>query len=788
MASHADLRQLMARTPLSEPRRRASDSSAARAGLIASSLGLVSATLIGWATGLWAIGLLYGGVLLSAIAASMAIGLFRRGRRLAHQDVDRDSLRGAINASNEPLAITSGEGALICANLAYRAALGGYPALADLAPDPVAQMGRIRKAIAQAQDGRTVKLDIDGMSPQERLSFSVSLLEGDSGLMLWRMVPRDQKLSGLTSLFKSGLAEPLAALDAALALATPEGRLLHANAAACDLLGLREPPASDAQIAGLMAASTVPLSVAEANVLDEDGAILALLLKLARRVDTLPDAPPGTLLPPYADALPLPLALADREGRLLYANAAFRSLTGVSLEHGVVYPSDMVAHEDRAAVSDLVRRVGAGAAQSQQMVVRLRDKSGEPVKLTAAQASGGAPAASVLTLTDNAEQQRLEQHLAQAQKMQAVGQLAGGIAHDFNNILQAILGYCELLLQRHLPGDASFADINQILSNANRAAGLVRQLLAYSRQQSLRPSVERVTDLITDQATTLRQLVREKAELVVHHARDAGHIRVDTNQFYQVMMNLVVNARDAIATRGTITVTTRMATPADAPERERAIMPQGDYVAIAVSDTGSGISPENISKIFDPFFTTKEVGKGTGLGLSTVYGIIKQSSGFIFADSAPGKGTTFTLFLPACEAPMASEKDATTQGPADLWGKGKLLLVEDEDAVRAFAVKALERKGYTVLGAASGEEALQQLEAEDDIELMISDVVMPGMDGPALVRAARARWPQLKVIMMSGYAEEQLRKSLEAPDIGFLPKPFGLNDLALAVKAAMPQG
>jgi two-component system, cell cycle sensor histidine kinase and response regulator CckA len=378
--------------------------------------------------------------------------------------------------------------------------------------------------------------------------------------------------------------------------------------------------------------------------------------------------------------------------------------------------------------------------------------------------------------------------------MNAVGQLAGGIAHDFNNVLQAIIGYSDLLLANHRPTDPSFQDIMQIKQNANRAASLVRQLLAFSRRQTLRPEVLNLGDVLSDLTMLLKRLLGERIELDLKHGRDLWFVKADVNQFEQVIVNLAVNARDAMPDGGKLSIRTANIEAAEAARLNLTGLAAADYVSIEVGDTGVGIPPEVMDKIFEPFFTTKEVGKGTGLGLSTVFGIVKQSNGFIYVDSAVGRGTTFRIFLPRHvpsaeeEASEAAKAEPEAKRPAaDLTGHGVILLVEDEDPVRAVNARALTARGYTVLEAASGVEALQVFEElQEPVDLVVSDVVMPEMDGPTLLRELRKRHPDLKVIFVSGYAEDAFRKNLpEGEEFNFLPKPFSLKQLVEAVKQAI---
>jgi len=486
--------------------------------------------------------------------------------------------------------------------------------------------------------------------------------------------------------------------------------------------------------------------------------------------------------------LPLGLALVERDGRFLFLNDAFRRAAGLGPDDHAVYPSDLVADEDKGIVSDAVRRFAAGRALPGDLAIRLKYRPEEPVALTIANAKGLGDAAVLLSLKDNSEESKLKRQVAQATKMQAVGQLAGGVAHDFNNILTAIIGHCDLMMMRHTPGDIDYDDIQQIKHNSNRAASLTRQLLAFSRQQTLRPQILQLPDVISEISNLLRRLLGETVKLEVKHGRNLGLVRADPGQLEQVIVNLAVNARDAMPEGGVVTIETFRVTAADVRKMRSEILPIADYTGLRVSDTGVGIPPENLAKVFEPFFTTKEVGKGTGLGLSTVYGIVKQTDGFIFADSEVGKGTSFVIYLPvhhAAEVVPEPVQPVRVEAAGETWGTGTILLVEDEAMVRAVAERALTRQGYQVLTANNGEEALELLEEGAEIDLLISDVVMPTMDGPTLVRAARAKYPDLKILFMSGYAEEQLRKSIDIDRVSFLPKPFSVQQLGQAARDAL---
>jgi two-component system, cell cycle sensor histidine kinase and response regulator CckA len=390
-------------------------------------------------------------------------------------------------------------------------------------------------------------------------------------------------------------------------------------------------------------------------------------------------------------------------------------------------------------------------------------------------------------LQDATALKTLEAQFVQSQKMQAIGQLAGGIAHDFNNLLTAISGHCDLLLLRQNSGNPDYADLIQIHQNANRAAALVSQLLAFSRKQTLKPQRIDVQDVLSDLTHLLARLVGEKMHLQLTHASDLGFIRADKRQLEQVIMNLVVNARDAMPDGGTIRIESEAVTLKEELRRDRAVVPAGEYALIRVADSGVGIPPERLQKIFEPFFTTKRVGEGTGLGLSTAYGIVKQSGGFIFVNSTEGEGSIFQLYFPIYTASDLVEIQAPKKNIVLRQGEGVVLLVEDEAPVRAFASRALRMRGYTVLEAENAEDALQQLEDPAlQVDIFVTDVVMPGMDGPSWVRQALLTRPNVKVIFVSGYSEEALSEGQSRiPNSIFLPKPFSLNDLTATVQGQL---
>jgi two-component system, cell cycle sensor histidine kinase and response regulator CckA len=402
---------------------------------------------------------------------------------------------------------------------------------------------------------------------------------------------------------------------------------------------------------------------------------------------------------------------------------------------------------------------------------------------------------SVAYIIDMTEQKELELRLAQGEKMQAIGQLAGGVAHDFNNVLTGIMLNNDDLMTRHPVGDPSYENLKSIHEFSVRAKDLVHMLLAYARQQTFKREVFNVTDFLSEFGILLRQILDERIEFETLHGRNLPYIKADKNQLETAIINLVTNARDAMLlsgqSGGKLTIRTSRATAEDAHRHGFNYVEEGEYLLVEVADTGHGIPANILDKIFQPFFTTKDVGVGTGLGLATVYGIIKQSEGYVCPISKVGKGTTFQIYLPALKADeipvpeiVGPEEEAVDHRPVDISGRGRILLVEDEKGVRDIAVMHLISRGYEVLSAQDGEEALEILEEESgSFDLVISDVVMPGMDGPTLIREAKDYLGEARVIFISGYAERDLAKKLDDDrEVSFLPKPFSVRQLAERVK------
>ncbi len=494
---------------------------------------------------------------------------------------------------------------------------------------------------------------------------------------------------------------------------------------------------------------------------------------------------------------PMAIATVDRGGKIARANALFTRLFESTRLGQKQQPDgssilDIVAERDRAALETHLGRRGELAIP---LDAALAGQGERWARFYVTPVDQDDEEAAIVYALEITEQRSLESQFLQSQKLETVGQLAGGIAHDFNNVLSAIIMATDFLLNAHRPSDPSFQDIMQIKQNANRAASLVRQLLAFSRRQTLRPQVLDLGEALSDLSILLRRLIGEKVALDVQR-HEVWPVKADLSQFEQVIVNLAINARDAMPDGGKLTVRASNVTQSETSKFEGWSLPAGDYVLVEVADTGTGISPDIIGRIFEPFFSTKEVGKGTGLGLSTVYGIIKQTGGFIIPESELGKGTMFRIFLPRhtpTAEDLASIKPAATESrparAADDTGQGTILLVEDEEGLRGLNARGLKSRGYNVLEAGNGLEAIELIDGHDgSIDLVVSDVVMPEMDGPALLKELRKRSPHLKIIFVSGYAEEAFAKSLpEGGQFEFLAKPFTLKQLIAKVKDTMAQ-
>ena len=538
------------------------------------------------------------------------------------------------------------------------------------------------------------------------------------------------------------------------------------------------------------------------------GASRTLVLNRARGDGSDPQRAAEVRFMRFFQNTPMAIATVDKTGRIARSNARFASAFEDLLKSDDRSILSVVVGRDRPVLEAAIRKAAEGQSDISPVEAALTGSAERWASffvLAVDEEDRDGEAAIVYALETTA-QRTLENHIQQQQKMESVGQLAGGIAHDFNNVLSAIMMATDFLLNAHKPTDPSFKDIMQIKQNANRAAALVRQLLAFSRKQTLRPQVLDLGETLSDLGMLLKRLIGEKVALEIVHGRDLWPVKVDISQFEQVIVNLVVNARDAMPDGGKLTMRTMNVTADECAKYDYKGMPKADYVLVEVSDTGTGIPSEIIDKIFEPFFTTKEVGKGTGLGLSTVYGIVKQTGGFIYANSETG-WTSFRIFLPrhvpgaeevlaqipAVDAPaiagaMSAADSMARAAAADLTGQGTILLVEDEDGLRALNARGLSSRGYTVLEASNGVEAIEAFDKHGRVDLVVSDVVMPEMDGPTLLKELRRRDQNVKIIFVSGYAEEAFSKNLPSQEqYAFLAKPFTLKQLVAEVKKTLVQ-
>jgi two-component system cell cycle sensor histidine kinase/response regulator CckA len=735
---------------------------------------------------------------LSAISGGCfgaAILLGWRGAMAARRDARAlDQAIRTIRDDPAPSVLSDPEGAILAQNAAAEARIGDTVpgqvahAFARLLPNASSVVARQTAALRDRDSAQETVL-----TPRGPVRIVVTRTEAG---ILWRLDDiRESHTSG------EGIGLPMMTVS-------PADRILSANSAMRELLGtplgaLAEvfpdqplvPGRRARMICGDTAVEVVPI------ILSADGGRREIY------------AVPGLVEPPAAsvaarafEMMPVASLHVGPDGELLASNRQAQALLGIGPEEAGNLAS-LVEGLGRP-VRDWVADTVAERIPTRSEVVRAKRRSDECfLQIALSRITDAAGPSLLAVLHDATELKSLEQQFVQSQKMQAVGELAGGVAHDFNNLLTAITGHCDLLLLRHDQGDPDYGDLIQISQNANRAASLVGQLLAFSRQQKLKLEVVDLRDTMADLMHLLNRLVGERVKLRLDHDPGLLPIRVDRAQFDQVIMNLVVNARDAMADGGRILVQTRVVHLREPLRRDNAVVPVGNYVAISVKDEGHGIPAAKLSRIFEPFYTTKEVGKGTGLGLSMAYGIIKQSGGYVFVDSVVDVGTTFTIYLPVHDEPAQSALSLLAarapSGKADAGsvaetgpgrgadpapsaatpsaeGPSRILLVEDEAPVRAFASRALQLKGYTVVEAGDAEAALRTLREDDRrFDLFVTDVVMPGMDGPTWVREALQDHPGVKVVFVSGYSEEDVVEiSADIPNSVFLPKPFSLIDLA----------
>lgn len=642
-------------------------------------------------------------------------------------------------------------------------------------------LGKLFAAPEDALNRLRLKAMQEGSASEDRVSrnahIRISVQSAGLGVFVWRKEDVSPTQAAVGSLC---IAMPIAVVD-------EEGRIKGRNQALNDLVDADLTQLDDLIVDGpyqpgrIHAVRTKEGTARRRVVAIEGTSGMSEYYFLSPECNEIGD--PAELF----ESLSVPLMKLGADGRILVANGGARELLGANGIGAHSRLQDMLSGLGRS-VRDWLEEAAAGRGTNRSEFLQVVSSDVDrfvQVSLKRIQEEGEDRLMAVLT--DATELKTLEAQFVQSQKMQAIGQLAGGVAHDFNNLLTAISGHCDLLLLRHDQGDPEYGDLVQIHQNANRAASLVGQLLAFSRKQTLQPEVVDIRDTLSDLAHLLNRLVGERVSLMLRHGESLPQIRADKRQLEQVIMNLVVNARDAMPEGGEIAIDTQAVTLDSEIRRSRAVVPAGDYVLVRVTDQGVGIAPDKIQKIFEPFFTTKKTGEGTGLGLSTAYGIVKQTGGFIFADSVLGEGTQFTIYLPAHAAPQEVDQREKPTGNMPNPREGVVLLVEDEAPVRAFASRALNLQGLTVIEAENAEDALDCLADPDlKVDVFVTDVVMPGMDGPTWVQIALKDRPDTRVVFVSGYAEDALSDhQVDIPNSVFLPKPFSLQDLTSTVKAQL---
>jgi len=820
---------------LTRPLTRALFWAASFGALIAAAVAIVAGAGAGW-NGV----ILLSGIACVALLLMYALAAGESAGRMLSQDTGRAASQGAAGAAMsalpDPVLMTDAKGRVSWANPAYLALVRSVPGIRaseDLAPPERVFTGagagavyRLTRAAVRGEPARDVVGRIQ-LQAGEGDVFAAQITPMQNGAALWTFSAlRDE------GDMEAGAPDWADHAPVGLFSADAEGRVLDANTTLRDWLGVRLGAAlkltdfttgdtADAFARSRGADGPVRL---DARLKLADGAESPVVISvdwsedrpsLARAVVyglSATGAPPGLSPVEPTEAWTSNGAQAGGSFDEMFATAPFGVVrldhadpsvaliedanpVLVQLSGGLAVPgarfADLVDLGDDGTLENVLGAALAGRGEPSE--VRLKTQ-GDELKAVQVFLSPAREGKRVAYLVDISAWKALEQQVAQAGKMQAVGQLASGVAHDFNNMLTAIRLNVGELLNRHPVGDPSYQDLQQINSTVTRQAGLVRKLLAFSRKQTFRNTVFDVSDVLSDCSIMLGQILEETVRLEIKHGRDLPLVRADRNQIDNILVNLATNARDAMKPQGggVLTITTE-AVSTEAVARAGAPNPkEGEWAVIHVADTGTGMDEMTQKKIFEPFFTTKEAGQGTGLGLATVYGVVKQSGGFLFVDSELGQGTTFHIYLPGHvpteeeETELAQEKEAKTKEPepSDLAGRGRILFVEDEDAVRAIAAKTLVRRGYDVVEACDGEEALEILEDEpESFDLLISDVVMPGLDGPSLLKQGRHLLGNARIVFISGYAKEEFSDTLSDDlEISFLPKPFDIQQLAERVK------
>ncbi len=706
-----------------------------------------------------------------------------------------------LNAEEDARQIRGADNAVIASNERGTALFGTRENPFSFVQD-TAEKGALQKLIDAYCAGAPLKTEIKTTDRVYEIHLNKM---GDNTLIIAKDNTAAYAIHKTTGTQLDMIAGVLSAFEEPLYLTDKIGNLLYVNKAFCALIGL-----AYKDILGNHLSSFIIQNCPDFNGIWTDSGLVktatdSLTFTIQQRPVETKEALffYGTLkkyIPPVVSSelhlfqeSPLPAVIIDAlEHRIARVNAAF--LNTFKVPEGALENTDVAllfAENMRDSLTGrLAKHLNTTAKNDRLELVTDVPYGAKPFNVFIGFTSPQKDAF-ILYLIDASERKNLEMQVVHAQKMQAIGQLAGGVAHDFNNLLTAIIGFCDLLLQRHPANDPSFLDIMQIKGNANKASGLVGQLLTFSRKKPSKIQTVNFHDAFVDLSALLQRSIGPFVTLKTDMKRHLGYVKIDPNQLTQIFLNLAVNAKDAMKTGGDLKITATKEKIKKAKPCGNDMITAGDYIKIIVSDTGSGIPAENLSRIFEPFFTTKEgvTGSGTGLGLSTVYGIIRGAGGFISVDSEKGIGTTFQIYLPRLDAKPPEEEEAKPvrsvftpiQTPT-------LLLVDDEDGVRMVSARLLKSKGFKVIECANAEQALDVLEKEKDIDVLLTDMIMPGMDGETLIKCARKIDSQMKVILMSGYSEDLARHgSSENKDFAFLAKPFELNELFEKVKEVLEE-